>query len=466
MLSLLLLLPLLSGCGDDKSPPPGSVTTPTTPDYDPDGALTASEVVVVDIAENVLSNRVRVNTSKSATAEVRFGPTGEGYQWKVTGQPGTEHDLLVIGMRPQSDYDFQIVLTADDDGEVLELDPFTWTSGEPPSHVVAADVLIYDPAATVDGWTLMDLNHKDGAPATPAMFDMEGYPVWYHVLPGTNVTDYDVSLTWRGTVLGGGSVETGERPMEINLDGSYHWAGPEQLGFNSNGYMHHHIELLPNGNYLTLEKVFVDGVRGDIIRELTPELASAWSWNTFDWLTPNWDSADWTHSNWVHIADDGYVYLSVRHESAIYKIDYDTGEVIWRLGEGGDFAYDGIWFEYQHAPSVLANGNILIYDNRGDNTVARALELALDEETMTAETAWLYGGDNEEGWASEYWGDADRLPNGNTLITAGANDVNSIFEVTADGELVWWLQHAHAGDEDDNTMYRSERITPPLIEPL
>jgi len=462
---MVLLLLSLFACDNSKEPELGSVTTPTTVDYDPDSPLTASEIVTVSIAENVLSNRVRVNTSKSATSEVRFGPSGGDYQWKVTGELTTEHDLLVIGMRPETDYDFLVVLTADD-GEVIELEPITWTSGKPPGHVVKAEILVHDSTQTVDGWTLMDLNHKAGAPATPAMFDMEGYPVWYHVLPGSNVTDYDVSLTWRGTVLGGGSVEPGEHPIEINLDGSYHWAGPEQLTFYDDKYMHHHIELLPNGNYLMLEKVFMGGVRGDVIREMAPDLSSVWSWNTFDWLEPNWEDPDWTHSNWTHFDDDGFVYLSVRHESAIYKIDYATGEVLWRLGEGGDFAYDGTWFEYQHAPSVLDSGNILIYDNRGDNTVARVLELALDEETMTAETAWLYGGDNEEGWQSEYWGDADRMSNGNTLITAGANDVNSIFEVNAEGELVWWLQHVHDGGDDDNTMYRSERITPPLIEPL
>ena len=464
MLSLLPLL--LVACGDDKPSTPGSVTTPTTPDYDPDGALTASEVVVVDIAENVLSNRVRVNTSKEATAEVRFGPTSEGYQWKVTSGAGTEHDLLVIGMRPQSDYDFQVILTATDDGEVLELDPFTWTSGEPPSHVVAADVLVHDPTQTVDGWTLMDLNNKVSGVASLAMFDMEGHPVWYHILPDHNQTALDVSLTWRGTVLAGGSLDQGERPMEINLDGSYHWAGPEQLGYSSTGYMHHHFELLPSGNYLTLEKVFVGGVRGDVIRELTPDLDSAWSWDAFDWLTPDPTDPDWTHANWVGLVGD-HVYLSLRHESAVYKVDYATGEVIWRLGDGGDFALtDGVWFHEQHAPSVLTNGNILLYDNAGDGGVARAAEYRLDEATMTAEQVWTYGGDNSEGWISDYWGDADRLPNGNTLITAGANDQNSIFEVTEDGELVWWFQHITTGSDADNTMYRSERITPPLIEPL
>jgi len=462
---MLLLTLTLIGC---REPPACNEGVADAPRGSSSGALEAGDVLIVEVCENALAARVHVKTNKSATAEVHFGPSGQDYQWKVSSGDGsaaaTEHDLLVIGMRAETDYEFLVVLTADD--ETVALEPVTWTAGSPPDHVLPADVSAHDPARAWDGWTLMDLNHA-GAPFTAVMFDMEGYPVWYHVMEGTKVVGgLDAQLTWRDTVLLGGSLSAGDRPVEVALDGSELWVGPEQLGEDDDEYMHHHFELLESGNYLTLEKVFVDGVRGDVIREMTPDLSSAWSWNTFDWLDPNWDTSDWTHSNWVQISDDGFVYLSVREESAIYKIDYDTGEILWRLGEGGDFQLEaGAWFQQQHAPSVLEGGNILVYDNLGDNRIARAVEYALDEQAMTAEQVWVYGGDSDEGWISEYWGDADRLPNGNTLITAGANKLNTIFEVTSGGDIVWQLEHRTV-DGVTNTMYRAERVTPPLIEPL
>jgi len=458
---MLLTLALLS-C---REPPACDEGVAAPPRADADDPLEAGDVLVVGVCDNALAARVKVISNKAATAEVRFGPAGEGYQWKVRGEgAGTDHDLLIIGMRPEAAYGLQVVLTAD--GESAEVEAVTWTSGTPPAHVTRAEVAIYDPARAWDGWTLMDVNHT-GAPFTAVMYDMEGYPVWYHELAGTRVVGgLDVQLTWRDTVLLGGSLNEGDRPAEVGLDGEVLWTGPEQPGESDDTYMHHHLELLPDGNYLTLEKVFVDGVRGDIVRVMTPGLESVWSWDSFDWLTPDWDEEDWTHANWAQITDDGFVYVSVRNESAVYKLDYATGEVIWRLGDGGDFALtDGVWFKEQHAPSLVEGGDLLIYDNLGDERVARAVQYRLDEATMTAEQVWVYGGDSDEGWISEYWGDADRLPNGNTLITAGANKVNTAFEVTAEGEIIWQLRHLTHGDVT-NTMYRSERITPPLIEPL
>jgi arylsulfate sulfotransferase len=65
----------------------------------------------------------------------------------------------------------------------------------------------------------------------------------------------------------------------------------------------------------------------------------------------------------------------MRNQSWILKIDYEngtgTGEILWRLGEGGDFQIVGCgpsqWFYGQHAPNlVLDNGSQLtlaIWDN-------------------------------------------------------------------------------------------------------
>jgi len=65
----------------------------------------------------------------------------------------------------------------------------------------------------------------------------------------------------------------------------------------------------------------------------------------------------------------------MRNQSWILKIDYEngtgTGEILWRLGEGGDFQIVGggpsRWFYGQHDPNlVLDNGSQLtlaIWDN-------------------------------------------------------------------------------------------------------
>jgi outer membrane protein assembly factor BamB len=69
-------------------------------------------------------------------------------------------------------------------------------------------------------------------------------------------------------------------------------------------------------------------------------------------------------------------------------------------------------------------------------------------------------------WYNAYYGDADRLANGNVLIAAGSVSQNNgdarVFEVQkADGKVVWEFKLA-AG----YGVYRADRIDPPLVKPI
>ncbi len=71
---------------------------------------------------------------------------------------------------------------------------------------------------------------------------------------------------------------------------------------------------------------------------------------------------------------------------------------------------------------------------------------------MTSRIVWEYPGDGVDDPFKTYaMGDADRLPNGNTLVTSGsliATDSRSrIMEITPDGDKVWEIQLRGAGDE-------------------
>jgi hypothetical protein len=70
-----------------------------------------------------------------------------------------------------------------------------------------------------------------------------------------------------------------------------------------------------------------------------------------------------------------------------------------------------------------------------------------------------------EDWYSAFWGDADRLPNGNVLITGAirtATEGSRVFEVTPTGQIVWEITLP-----PNNGSYRAERLSPPpLVRPL
>src|SRR3546814_10243488 len=118
----------------------------------------------------------------------------------------------------------------------------------------------------------------------------------------------------------------------------------------------------------------------------------------------------------------------------------------------------GAWIG-QHEPDVLANGNILLYDNLGgfeQSGRTRILEIDPDNGGV----AWRYAGSLEQPFESEARGPQERLQNGNTLIpeTAGVR----IFEVTRDGRIVWELIYPVRAEHPAKPGKRSEEHTTEL----
>lgn len=214
--------------------------------------------------------------------------------------------------------------------------------------------------------------------------------------------------------------------------------------------LHHELLQLPGGNFMALAFSFQDidygkdGVRttaGDRIVEFTPEGELVWSWDAFDHLDPQRivepfatailvhpetleQTFDWTHGNAiVHDPETDTLLLSLRHQDWILCIDHKTGEVLWKLGKGGDFALLGAdkFFFHQHTPEWQKDGSLLLYDNAvGDPDVApeavqsRARRYQLDLVKMTATEVWR---DDGEPIVSTFAGNADRLPGGRILVT-------------------------------------------------
>jgi hypothetical protein len=214
--------------------------------------------------------------------------------------------------------------------------------------------------------------------------------------------------------------------------------------------LHHEILLLPNGNYMALSLAFEDHtypgrlgdqhVAGDLIVEFTREGEVVWTWNSFDHLDPlrlredidappyidpatGEESLDWTHGNGlIYESGDDTVILSLRHQDWILRIDRATGEIVWRLGDEGDFtlAEGSRWFFHPHSPEWQSDGTLLLYDNAigdpnppAEGSRSRAVRFELDQTAMTAAVVWE---DDEEPFLAPIAGDADRMPNDHILV--------------------------------------------------
>ncbi len=143
---------------------------------------------------------------------------------------------------------------------------------------------------------------------------------------------------------------------------------------------------------------------------------------------------------------EGNFLVSLRNFNALVVVDIEREQIVWTMS--------GMWMQ-QHCPSVLDNGNILLFDNQGDYGSSRIMEV----DPVTQEIGWLYTGDAENGFYSEKFGTVQRLPNGNSLIAE--SHFGRALEVTPLGDIVWeYYNPARAGDRNEliANLFEIERL--------
>ena len=257
--------------------------------------------------------------------------------------------------------------------------------------------------------------------------------------------------------------------IKLDRDSNLLWAAPVKA------YNDFFIES--DGRILVLHKEarVVPEVRADepvledFIAELTPDgelLGRASLLGAF--LTPPWDpllaspsdEADLLHSNTITRLDGsaaetaagepftpGNLLVSLRNVDVLGVLDPAGSEVLW--------GRRGAW-KAQHEPVLLANGNLLLFDNKGgpdDGT--RVIEV----EPASGDVVWSYGDGEGEALFSPEGGTVARLPNGNTLITA--SESGRVIELTDDGEIVWEYLSPHRAGPDNElvaTIWEVQRI--------
>ncbi len=199
--------------------------------------------------------------------------------------------------------------------------------------------------------------------------------------------------------------------------------------------------------------------------------------DTFDWLHIN--SATYVGPNhWFDEGDSRFapnnVIISSRQASLLAIVGRD-GSIVWRLGP--DFSQSDelrairqiIGQHHAHfIPKGLQGaGNLLVFDNggasgygfvnpialNGTGAFARASSRVLEINPVTLELVWSYSSPGQ--FFSSNIAGAQRLPNGNTLITEGAG--GRLFEVTNDGTIVWeYMNPLFTGGR--NAVYRAYRL--------
>ncbi len=184
---------------------------------------------------------------------------------------------------------------------------------------------------------------------------------------------------------------------------------------------------------------------------------------------------DWLHINcasylgpnkWYDAGDERFnpnnIIIDSREANFMAIISKETGKFVWMVGP--DFSNAGnigqvIGPHHTHMiPKGLpGEGNIMVFDNggwggygapnilspKGIKTMRRDYSRVVEFDPITLEVQWKFDAEDmkfrmpSDGsyFYSALVSSAQRLPNGNTLITEGGS--SRLLEVTSDGEIVW-----------------------------
>ncbi|WP_324663325.1 arylsulfotransferase family protein [Haloarcula sediminis] len=169
--------------------------------------------------------------------------------------------------------------------------------------------------------------------------------------------------------------------------------------------------------------------RAFVVNTTTEQIT--WSWDAqtdFETESGGPYPEDWTHINDVESVElDGRetVMVSVRNHDQVVFIDTETGlRENWTLGSDGD--HDTLY--EQHNPDFIP-------EERGGPAV-----LVADSENGRVVEYQRANGSWEQSWEWRdqrltWVRDADRLPNGHTLVTDSNGD--RVLELDANGSVVW-----------------------------
>ncbi|MEM1450622.1 MAG: arylsulfotransferase family protein [Planctomycetota bacterium] len=344
-------------------------------------------------------------------------------------------------------------------------------------------VLEYDRERAFDGLNLMcsgDVAAAELASMTGEVLHRWAFP--YRRLPDAPELEGPHQTPWRRVhLLEDGSllaIHSGRALVCVDVASNLRWVSFERA--------HHDLDVAPDGTIHALARrervvpaidenrplvddfVLLLNASGDAVARVSLWDAfgrSRWAF-MLDHLTVR--QGDVMHANSIRRIDAetaarlglegveaGQVLVCMRDLDLVVTVDLDAKVLTWLTqGPSGD------GWRAPHDPTITAQGDLLIFDNRGGPGETSRL-LRMDPETR--EVAWSWRGSPPESFASFFCGTARQLPNGNVLATESTQ--GRAIELDAEtGEIVWEFVSDRVTGPDDSyvaALFEVQRVTRP-----
>lgn len=393
--------------------------------------------VVTPNPNSTLSAVVELTTDVPSDASVVVSGPGVEATIPSPEDSATAHEIPVVGLRADSDYELTLGATAEGKSSTERTESFT--TGPLPSDLPEMYVVANDVDRRAPGYVLFDVTGvppEDDPDATTWNYaialDEEAEVVWYHraiggigdirQLPSGNflylyghggAREIDVL----GNVLREWDARSTQQAPDVSAD-----ALPV-----ATDAMHHEVGMLPNGNLLAIGSRFIEvgpfdepicgdevGFAGsyplqdDVILEIDSDTGDVvHEWPMGELIDPMSDPErficgarvggigielypdaegirSWTHVNSVVLDEDrNAIVVSARAPNLVMAFRYEdddegpSGEVLWTISPEGEAELaPGADPPYQqHAPEIQDDGTILLFDNGNDRPGVRIVDL-------------------------------------------------------------------------------------------
>ena len=400
---------------------------------------------------------------------------------------GRTMNFYLAGLRAEDNYSARYQLAV---GAKVETGPVaSFRSGALPKHNFPRFQVTKGSPNANNGAVLLATSLGADITAT----DLEGNLIWFYPHELSYLTCPEAGGTFWGFLQSEGSPQE-QVLRRIDLAGvplaeTNAARVSEQLleqGFRGITGFHHEVLPLPDDRIAVLASVLHHDILSDMIVVLDRNLNVVWNWDALDHL--DYESAkpllgencytagcppqysgqgevvDWLHGNSVRMTPDGSLLYSARHLDTLFKIDYraglGSGDILWKLGKGGDFQLDNgkttDWFSHQHDATMLDDNTLVLFDN------GNTREADDPEAQSRGQVYWIDQAGRKAklqlnanvGAYSLALGSARRLPNGNFHFNVGFLPPFNSYSVEIDtaGEIVYRL-------DSSAPQYRTFRMT-------
>ena len=453
--ALFSLILFFAACRKEisPSPPSGEIT------------ITNDNVTLNPNGDAPLTATIHIETSVPAKVSIDVaGKHGaESDVIKDFDDVSASHDIPILGLYADYDNTVELIFKDASGAELGRKSYDIKTSALPTGVFPAITIDTKQDGMMAEGMTLVSYfgYNVNSFPQYPFIFDAFGDIRWYldfSTIPALSSLFYDDGMErlqngnfYFGDISSNAIYEMDFQGKIVNT-----WPLP--------GYQfHHNVQEKPNGNFLVTVSKQGAATTEDYIIEIdrnSKQISNTWDLNAslqYSRQTLITDAVDWIHVNAViYDASDNTIIISGRTQGVV-KLDQNNN-VVWILGchkgwgtagngadlnnfllqpldkddqpitdqdvlDGNTNHPDFEWNWYQHAPLLMPNGHIMLFDNGGDNRnfsgagqYSRAVEFEINAVDKTVKQIWEYGKNRGDATFSHIVSDVDFLSAENHVI--------------------------------------------------